>query len=91
MRKTEKREVEVNYCDFCGKEAPQLYQCVICGKEGCLENHWRFSFEMRKEIRIKGTPFEKNSGLVCIECANKPIMLDRLIDTQFGSKWSDIK
>lgn len=80
MRKTVIREVEVIYCDFCDKEVQFLDKCIICDKGGCsYGKHWRFSLIL--STLGKG----KVDGLICTECAKKPIMLEELVKKQLGN------
>lgn len=73
MRKTEKRDVEVGYCDYCGEEAERLEKCAVCGREMCNKDggaaHSAFSVEL---FRFgDGQRLSGFGSKVCRDCAEK--------------------
>jgi len=73
-RKTEKRDVVVIRCDFCGEETKHAEKCVLCGKEGCDKEggsaHFAFAVG---EIYHYGVGFRGTTGKVCKECAVRKV------------------
>ncbi|MCK5022115.1 MAG: hypothetical protein KAR54_02615 [Candidatus Pacebacteria bacterium] len=82
MKKVEKREVEVEYCDFCKDEVSHLRRCSICGREMCCKDggktHSAFSLEI---YRYKDGEKDESSN-ICKECSAKKFggTLEELFD-----------
>lgn len=46
MKKVEKRDVEVKYCDVCEEEITNYAKCQICGSDLCANKCTVFSIEI---------------------------------------------
>jgi len=73
MKKMEKRDVEVEYCDFCGNETEHLDRCAVCKQEMCCRDggaiHTAYSVETyryRDRHRLAGY-----GSRICNSCAVK--------------------
>jgi len=73
MRKTEKRDVEIKYCDFCGEETEHFDKCAVCKREMCNKDggaaHSAFSIKVyRYSDRYH---LEGYGSKICKNCADK--------------------
>ncbi|MBU1255763.1 hypothetical protein KKH35_02740 [Patescibacteria group bacterium] len=73
MKKTEKRNVEVKYCDFCKEETGHLDRCAVCKKEMCNKDgnkaHTAYSTEI---YRYKdGQRLVGYGNNICKDCAGE--------------------
>jgi hypothetical protein len=84
MKRTESREVEVRYCDFCREEATHTSTCPICRRDMCNgeggKKHTAYSVEIYR--------YEDGDHLsvpICQDCASKPMTgtVKEFIDIMF--------
>ncbi len=73
MIKTEKRDVNVKYCDLCGEEAEHLDRCAVCKREMCNKDggaaHSTFSIEVYRHE--DGGHLVGYGSKICNDCAEK--------------------
>ena len=73
MKKTEKRDVEIKYCDFCEKETGHLEKCAVCKREMCIKDGGKF--HAAYSVKIYRYKDGKNStefgNKVCKDCAGE--------------------
>jgi hypothetical protein len=84
MKKKVMKEVEIEICDFCGKEVRHPEKCAYCGKVGCgpgwsKENdHWAYHLEIYRysdEKRLAGY-----GSHICKECKDVVRVLDSIME-----------
>jgi hypothetical protein len=81
MKKKIIREIEVEICDYCGREITYYNKCVSCGRTGCTSSwmketdHWEYSIEI-----YRYRDGNKLIGHICKECKDVVKVLD-------GLKW----
>jgi len=85
---TEKRDVEVKYCDFCKEEASHLDRCAVCKRQMCSKDggkaHTAFGVELYRYSdaqRLVGY-----GSKVCKECSQKKFngTIQELLDAMMG-------
>ena len=88
MKKIEKRDVEVKYCDLCGEETDHLDRCAICKREICVKNgvaaHFAFGVEVYRYG--DGQRLAGYGSNICNDCAGKKFdgTIRDLIDGMIG-------
>ena len=73
MRKTEKRDVEIKVCDFCGEETEHLGRCAVCKREMCGEDGMRAHNYCGTELfrYSDGKRLAGYGARICQECSQK--------------------
>lgn len=88
MKKTEKRDVEIKYCDFCKRETEHLDKCAVCKQEMCNDYggkiHTAYSVEIYRyddERHLVGY-----GSRICRQCAKRGFngTIQELFDGMMG-------
>ena len=89
MKRTESRQVEVKYCDFCGEETKFLDRCAVCKQEMCNKDGGtaHVAYGVTELYRYKDRARLAGYGTrVCKECVEKRFdgtiqeVFDRMIE-----------
>ena len=87
MRKTEKRDVEVEICDFCGEETKHLSRCVICKREMCSKGGGKVHAAFSVKIYKYDNDGRLEHSHICRDCSAKElhgITIQALLDGMMG-------
>ncbi len=69
MKILEKRDVEIKYCDECGKEIDHAEKCRVCGRDLCPNKCTAFSVEIYQYAE-EYSDSKRFRGFVCKQCAH---------------------